>query len=38
LVRGEGGRGVDFRPEDGKYILIARLQMGDWSRIAATLK
>jgi phosphohistidine phosphatase SixA len=28
------GEASIFRPEDGKYILIARLQMGDWSRIA----
>jgi hypothetical protein len=32
------GEGSIFRPEGGKYVLIARLQMGDWSRIAATLK
>jgi hypothetical protein len=32
------GEGSIFRPENDKYVVIARLQMGDWSRIAATLK
>jgi broad specificity phosphatase PhoE len=27
-----------FRPENGRYALVARLQMADWSRIAAAAK
>jgi phosphohistidine phosphatase SixA len=27
-----------FRPEDGKYVLVARLHMADWPRIAAPAK
>jgi broad specificity phosphatase PhoE len=27
-----------FHPEDGKYVLVARLQMTDWPRIAAAAK
>jgi broad specificity phosphatase PhoE len=27
-----------FRPENGKYILVARLQMEDWGRIATAAK
>jgi hypothetical protein len=27
-----------FRPDNGKYVLVARLQMADWPRIAAAAK
>src|ERR1700730_6456721 len=29
------GEASIFRPENGKYVLIARVQMADWPRIAA---
>src|ERR1051326_6607715 len=29
------GEGSIFRPENGKYVLVARVQMADWPRIAA---
>jgi broad specificity phosphatase PhoE len=32
------GEASIFRPENGKYVLIARLQMADWPRIAAAAK
>jgi broad specificity phosphatase PhoE len=28
------GEASIFRPENGKYVLVARVQMADWSRIA----
>ena len=28
------GEASIFRPENGKYVLVARLQMTDWPRIA----
>ena len=28
------GEASIFRPENGKYVLVARVQMGDWPRIA----
>jgi broad specificity phosphatase PhoE len=28
------GEASIFRPENGKYVLVARIQMADWSRIA----
>jgi len=27
-----------FRPENGKYILVARVQMEDWGRVATAAK
>ena len=30
------GEASIFRPENGKYVLVARVQMSDWPRIAAT--
>lgn len=32
------GEASIFRPENGRYALVARLQMADWSRIAAAAK
>src|SRR5262245_21439581 len=32
------GEASVFRPEKGHYMLVARLQMADWSRIAAATK
>ena len=32
------GEASIFRPENGRYTLVARVQMADWSRIAATAK
>jgi len=32
------GEASIFRPENGKYVLVARVQMVDWPRIAATAK
>ena len=32
------GEASIFRPENGRYVLVARLQMADWSRIAAAAK
>lgn len=32
------GEASIFRPENGKYTLVARIQMADWSRIAASAK
>jgi broad specificity phosphatase PhoE len=32
------GEASIFRPENGRYTLVARVQMGDWSRIAAAAK
>jgi len=32
------GEASIFRPENGRYTLVARLQMADWSRIAAAAK
>jgi len=32
------GEASIFRPENGKYVLVARLQMADWPRIAAAAK
>jgi broad specificity phosphatase PhoE len=32
------GEASIFRPENGKYALIARVQMADWPRIAAAAK
>ena len=29
------GEASIFRPENGKYVLVARLQMTDWPRVAA---
>ena len=29
------GEASIFRPENGKYVLVARVQMADWPRIAA---
>ena len=29
------GEASIFRPADGKYVLVARVQMTDWPRIAA---
>jgi len=29
------GEASIFRPQDGKYVLVARVQMADWPRIAA---
>jgi broad specificity phosphatase PhoE len=32
------GEASIFRPDDGKYVLVARLQMDDWPRVAAAAK
>jgi broad specificity phosphatase PhoE len=32
------GEASIFRPENGHYTLVGRVQMGDWSRIAAAAK
>jgi phosphohistidine phosphatase SixA len=32
------GEASIFRPESGKYVLVARVQMADWPRIAAAAK
>src|SRR6201997_4825756 len=32
------GEASIFSPEDGKYVLVARVQMADWPRIAAAAK
>jgi broad specificity phosphatase PhoE len=32
------GEASIFRPENGRYTLVARVQMADWSRIGATAK
>jgi phosphohistidine phosphatase SixA len=32
------GEASIFRPQDEKYVLVARLQMADWPRIAAAAK
>jgi broad specificity phosphatase PhoE len=32
------GEASVFRPENGKYVLVARVQMADWPRIAAAVK
>ena len=32
------GEASIFRPEGGKYVLVARVQMADWPRIAAAAK
>lgn len=32
------GEASIFRPENGRYVLVARLQMADWPRIAAAAK
>jgi broad specificity phosphatase PhoE len=32
------GEASIFRPESGRYVLVARLQMADWPRIAAAAK
>jgi broad specificity phosphatase PhoE len=32
------GEASIFRPENGRYLLVARLQMADWPRIAAAAK
>jgi broad specificity phosphatase PhoE len=32
------GEASIFRPENGRYTLVARVQMADWSRIAAAAK
>jgi hypothetical protein len=32
------GEATIFRPEDGSYALVARVQMADWSRIDAAAK
>jgi len=32
------GEASIFRPENGKYVLVARVQMTDWPRIAAAAK
>jgi len=32
------GEASIFRPENGKYVLIARVQMADWPRIATAAK
>jgi hypothetical protein len=28
------GEACIFRPQEGKYVLVARVQMADWPRIA----
>jgi broad specificity phosphatase PhoE len=32
------GEASIFRPDNGKYVLVARLQMADWPRIATTAR
>jgi broad specificity phosphatase PhoE len=32
------GEASIFRPENGRYVLVARLQMADWPRVAAAAK
>jgi len=32
------GEASVFRPENGKYVLVARLQMADWPRVVAATK
>ena len=32
------GEASIFRPENGRYVLVARVQMADWPRIAAAAK
>jgi len=32
------GEASVFRPADGKYVLVARVQMADWARVAAAAK
>ena len=32
------GEASIFRPENGKYVLVVRLQMADWTRVAAATK
>jgi phosphohistidine phosphatase SixA len=32
------GEASIFRPENGRYMLVARVQMADWSRIATAVK
>jgi phosphohistidine phosphatase SixA len=32
------GEASVFRPENGKYVFVARLQMADWPRVAAATK
>jgi broad specificity phosphatase PhoE len=32
------GEASIFRPDNGKYVLVVRLQMADWPRVAATTK
>jgi len=32
------GEASVFRPDNGKYVLVARVQMADWPRIAAAAK
>jgi broad specificity phosphatase PhoE len=32
------GEASIFRPENGKYVLVARVQMADWPRIASAAK
>jgi broad specificity phosphatase PhoE len=32
------GEASIFRPDNGRYTLVARVQMADWSRIAAAVK
>jgi phosphohistidine phosphatase SixA len=32
------GEASIFRPENGKYVLVVRLQMADWPRVAAATK
>jgi broad specificity phosphatase PhoE len=32
------GEASIFRPENGRYTLVARVQMADWSRVAAAVK
>ena len=32
------GEASFFRPDNGKYVLVARVQMADWPRIAAAAK
>ena len=32
------GEASIFRPENGKYVLVARLQMADWPHVAAAAK
>ena len=32
------GEASIFRPQDGAYVLVARVQMDEWPRIADTVK